>query len=103
MPLETTLLLNGLPQKGLQISAVDAHVGRAVALRPCRQRHLAHHTPIACIAGAQVLGENRNGIQRILQTPSTQNPGDIGAELYTSALGGQVWRPLDHAHLGACA
>jgi hypothetical protein len=102
MPLETTLLLNGLPQKGLQISAVDAHVGRAVALRPCQQRHLAHHTPIACIAGAQVPGENRNGIQRILQTPSTQNACDIGAELNARALSGQGGRTLHHIYAGAC-
>jgi len=103
MPMDMALLLSRMPQKHLQIGAVDAHMGRTITLCACRQRHLPHHTPITGIAGAQVLGEHRHSIQRILQAPGAQNPRHIGTQLNARTLGGQLRRTLHHIHTGTRA
>lgn len=66
----------------MQIGPVHGGVGRAVALLHGRaQRQFAQCAGRQGIAHLQALRKGGHALQRGLQTPAGQQPGDVGAEL----------------------
>ena len=95
------LRLGGLPQQGLQIRAVDAHMRCAIALCCAAQCSLAHDATVSGVVGTQVLWKKRHGVEPVLQSPRAQDAGDIGAQLHPSTFGGQVRAALKHINAHA--